>query len=635
MKPLATLNRPVLETVDVVTKESTVSFRERTDVTAVPAMGVVAETMTALVLASEALRKFGGDSLAEVVRNRDGYLAALGRHPRRRSAAVGPDLGTTGSRPTASTGRCDAPHPAGRDDGRRQDDGRASCWPTALGWRYLDSDAEVEAGHRPDRARAVRPRRRGGLPRKPRRPCWRGPAPATGPSVVSVAGGAVLGAENRALLAASGTVVWLRARPETLAARVGDGAGRPLLGRRPGRRPGPARAPAGAPLRRGGRPRHRRRRPRARPGGRAPSIAAVGGRHGDRRRLIDHGRPGRPLLPGAHRRRAPATSWPACCPRRPSGPWSSPRRPRRRPAGSRASTPACPSRSVVIPDGEAAKTLATVETLARRFAAAGLSRADVVVAVGGGIVTDVAGFAAATYHRGTAYVNVATTLLAQVDAAIGGKTGVNLPEGKNLVGAFWQPTAVLCDTETLTSLPPREWACGKGEMAKYAFLGEPARPPTRPIDEQVARCVAIKADGGGGRRARGRPAHDPQLRPHPGPRPRRAPRSTEPPGLGPAPRRGGGHRAHLRRPAGPAPGAHRRGPGGRAPRRGRRLRPADRPARRGPRPPSSSTFMGRDKKAQQDLTFVLDGPDGRRSRSVAWPSRDVLATLADMGAPHR
>jgi chorismate synthase len=86
MKPLATLNRPVLETVDIVTKESTVSFRERTDVTAVPAMGVVAETMMALVLASEALRKFGGDSLAEVVRNRDGFIAALGSTP---SAALG------------------------------------------------------------------------------------------------------------------------------------------------------------------------------------------------------------------------------------------------------------------------------------------------------------------------------------------------------------------------------------------------------------------------------------------------------------------------------------------------------------------------------------------------------------------
>ena len=89
MKPLATLNRPVLETVDVVSKESTISFRERTDVTAVPAMGVVAETMTALVLASEALRKFGGDSLAEVVRNRDGFIASLGTTP---SAAMGLEL---------------------------------------------------------------------------------------------------------------------------------------------------------------------------------------------------------------------------------------------------------------------------------------------------------------------------------------------------------------------------------------------------------------------------------------------------------------------------------------------------------------------------------------------------------------
>ena len=71
------------------------------------------------------------------------------------------------------------------------------------------------------------------------------------------------------------------------------------------------------------------------------------------------------------------------------------------------------------------------------------------------MVTDVAGFAAAVFHRGTPYVNVATTLLAQVDAAIGGKTGVNLPEGKNLVGAFWQPRAVLCDTEVLATLPPR------------------------------------------------------------------------------------------------------------------------------------------------------------------------------------
>src|SRR5580704_2472754 len=122
--------------------------------------------------------------------------------------------------------------------------------------------------------------------------------------------------------------------------------------------------------------------------------------------------------------------------------------------------PGVPSELFLIPDGEDAKTLATVETLTRHFANAGLSRADVVIAVGGGLVTDVAGFAAATFHRGTAYVNVATSLLAQVDAAIGGKTGVNLPEGKNLVGAFWQPNAVLCDTETLPSRPASGPAAG-------------------------------------------------------------------------------------------------------------------------------------------------------------------------------
>jgi chorismate synthase len=101
MTPLATLNRPVLQTVDIVTKESTVSFRERTDVTAVPAMGVVAESMTALVLATEALRKFGGDSLAEVVRNRDGFVASLGTTP---SSAVGGPPGGGGERPASTAG---------------------------------------------------------------------------------------------------------------------------------------------------------------------------------------------------------------------------------------------------------------------------------------------------------------------------------------------------------------------------------------------------------------------------------------------------------------------------------------------------------------------------------------------------
>src|SRR2546425_10353958 len=146
----------------------------------------------------------------------------------------------------------------------------------------------------------------------------------------------------------------------------------------------------------------------------------------------------------------------------------------------------------LIDSGERAKNLETVEDLCRRFSSWGLTRRDVVVSVGGGVVTDVAGFAAAIYHRGVPVVHVATTLVAQVDAAIGGKTGVNLVEGKNLVGAFWQPVAVLCDTEVLTTLPPREYRSGLGEMAKYAFLGV-ERLPDLALDEAVAACVRCKA----------------------------------------------------------------------------------------------------------------------------------------------
>jgi 5-deoxy-5-amino-3-dehydroquinate synthase len=290
--------------------------------------------------------------------------------------------------------------------------------------------------------------------------------------------------------------------------------------------------------------------------------------------------------------------------------------------------PGVPFEVCTIADGEGAKTLATVEALTRRFTQVGLSRADAVVAVGGGIVTDVAGFAAASYHRGTAYVNIATSLLAQVDAAIGGKTGVNLPEGKNLVGAFWQPSAVLCDTETLSTLPPREWACGKGEMAKYAFLGEAPRADQE-IGEQVARCVAIKAavvtedEREGDRRmvlnyghtlahalesAAMSDRHDWDLR------------------HGEAVAVGLIFAALLARRLSRIDDdrvqEHRRVVGSYD-------LPSDLPP--GADAAELVTFMGRDKKAQQDLTFVLDGPHGVEAvRGVA--AGDVLATLADMGA---
>lgn len=150
-------------------------------------------------------------------------------------------------------------------------------------------------------------------------------------------------------------------------------------------------------------------------------------------------------------------------------------------------------RVFTIPEGEHGKDLGTVEDLCRDWAQWGLTRGDCVVAVGGGVVTDTAGFAAAVYHRGVPVVHVATTLLGQIDAAIGGKTGVNLPEGKNLVGAYWQPAAVLCDTDLLATLAPREYRNGQGEMAKYAFLGVD-RLADLPLDEAVAACVACKAE---------------------------------------------------------------------------------------------------------------------------------------------
>ena len=109
------------------------------------------------------------------------------------------------------------------------------------------------------------------------------------------------------------------------------------------------------------------------------------------------------------------------------------------------------------------------------------------------MVTDVAGFAAASYHRGISVVHVPTTLLGMIDAAIGGKTGVNLPQGKNLVGAFWQPSGVLCDLDTLATLPEREVRCGNGEMAKYHFLtGDDLA--ALDLEARVARCVEIKAE---------------------------------------------------------------------------------------------------------------------------------------------
>ncbi len=166
----------------------------------------------------------------------------------------------------------------------------------------------------------------------------------------------------------------------------------------------------------------------------------------------------------------------------------------------------------LIDDGEQAKNLTTVERLARDLATWGLLRDDTVVALGGGVVGDVAGFTAAVYHRGIAVVQAPTTLLAQIDAAVGGKTGVDLPEGKNLVGAFHQPVGVVADVGTLETLPEREYRSGLGEVAKYALIArlsgdhtaladlveaQPAAIRARDpeiLTDLVTRCVELKAD---------------------------------------------------------------------------------------------------------------------------------------------
>ena len=129
---------------------------------------------------------------------------------------------------------------------------------------------------------------------------------------------------------------------------------------------------------------------------------------------------------------------------------------------------------VLIADGEKAKTLTTVSRLYDAFNDNALDRAATVIALGGGTIGDIAGFAAATYLRGLNVIQVPTTLLAQVDSAIGGKTGVNLPAGKNLVGAFHSPSAVLCDPDVLGSLPRREFRSGLYEVIKYGVIAAPS-----------------------------------------------------------------------------------------------------------------------------------------------------------------
>jgi 3-dehydroquinate synthase len=130
----------------------------------------------------------------------------------------------------------------------------------------------------------------------------------------------------------------------------------------------------------------------------------------------------------------------------------------------------CDITSAILPDGEKYKTLTTLETIFDRLLAARHTRKTTLIALGGGVVGDMTGFAAACYQRGVAFIQVPTTLLAQVDSSVGGKTAVNHVRGKNMIGAFYQPRAVVIDTTTLATLPDREFAAGLAEVIKYGLI---------------------------------------------------------------------------------------------------------------------------------------------------------------------
>ncbi len=215
-----------------------------------------------------------------------------------------------------------------------------------------------------------------------------------------------------------------------------------------------------------------------------------------------------------------------------------------------------------VPDAEAAKTSAVAAALWSQLGAAGFTRTDAVVGVGGGTVTDLAGFVAASWLRGVPVVQVPTTLLGMVDAAVGGKTGINTPEGKNLVGAFHPPAGVLCDVDVLATLPEADLTAGLAEVVKCGFIADPvildlvesavrddperARRADNPhLRELIERAVRVKAEVVAADLRESSPARDPQLRPHVRPR-RRAGR-----GLHLAARRGRRRRHGLRRRARP------------------------------------------------------------------------------------
>ena len=157
--------------------------------------------------------------------------------------------------------------------------------------------------------------------------------------------------------------------------------------------------------------------------------------------------------------------------------------------------------TVLVPAGEKSKSLSELEKILNFFAGNGLGRDGLVIAFGGGVIGDLAGFAASIWMRGVRYIQIPTTLLAMVDSSVGGKTAVNLNAGKNLVGTFWQPSLVIADTSLLKTLPEREWRCGLSEMIKYGALFSPSlfeelasMENTDRLPELIEICCYLKSD---------------------------------------------------------------------------------------------------------------------------------------------
>jgi len=345
-----------------------------------------------------------------------------------------------------------------------------------LGRRFVDCDAEVERAAGARIAEIFASEGEAGFRARERAEI----ESAEPGAVVALGGGAIAQPGTAERLARGGTVVWLRARPETLAARIGDAAERPLLaGLAPGERVerlrallaereahyATARIAIDTDALDAGKAAERVARELAllESGGRGAALRTVRVELGERSYPIRIGsgtldRAGAAVAELAKARRAVVVTVPAVA-RRYAGPLER----GLRAAGLRV-------RRVLVPDGERAKSLRQLARLYDALVDFEADRDTVVVALGGGVVGDLAGFLAATWLRGVPFVQVPTTLLAMADASVGGKVAIDLPRGKNLVGAFHQPKLVWIDVATLRSLPPRQRAAGLVEVIKHGAI---------------------------------------------------------------------------------------------------------------------------------------------------------------------